>query len=85
MLHVISAVLGYVMLFAGIFICIYWQMRFLVVTYRCSPWWFFGCLFVPFVDLAFVVFNFKIARKSYGLSLLGLILFGLGSLIAGVW
>jgi hypothetical protein len=36
------------------------------------------------VDLAFLVFNFKVARKPYGLSLLGFILAALGIWMGGV-
>ena len=84
MLNVISSIVGAILLVAGIAAWFYWQVRFMVVTYRCSVWWFFGCLFVPIIDLAFLLFNFKIARKPYGLSLLGLILAGLGYWMAGV-
>jgi len=63
MLSIITSIVGLVLLVAGMTACIYGQLRFMVATYRCSVWWFFGCLLVPFVDLAFLLFNFKIARK----------------------
>lgn len=84
MLNVIYSIIGGMLLIAGIILCIYWQVRFLVATYRCGLWWFFGCLFVPFVDWAFLLFNFKIARKPFGLTLVGLILAGFGRWMSGV-
>lgn len=76
--------LGYILLTLGLIACLYWQVRFLVLAYNQSLWWFFGCLFVPFVDWLFLFLNFKTAVKPFGLSLLGLILAGFGGWAAGV-
>ena len=84
MIDTIKPIIGFLFLIAGTVVCIYWQVRLLVVAYRCSLWWLFGCLFVPFADLVFLLFNFKIARKPYALSWLGLIVAGLGGWMAGV-
>ena len=75
---------GYMLLVLGFVVGLYWQVRFLVVAYNRSLWWFFGCLFVPFVDWIFLFLNFKDARKPFGLSLLGLIVAGLGGWMVGV-
>jgi hypothetical protein len=82
MFDAIISIIGLMLLVVGIVVCFYWQVRFLVVAYNCSLWWFFGCLFVPFVDWAFVLLHFKICRKPFGLSLLGLLLAGLGCWMA---
>jgi hypothetical protein len=58
-------VLGYVLLAIGFIGCLYWQVRFLVLAYNQSLWWFFGCLFVPFVDWFFLFLNFKAAIKPF--------------------
>ena len=76
-------VLGYMLLTVGLVACLYWQVRFLVLAYNQSLWWFFGCLFVPLVDWIFLFVNFKMARKPFGLSLLGLLVAGLGGHMAG--
>jgi hypothetical protein len=76
--------LGYILLAVGFIGCLYWQVRFLVLTYNQSLWWFFGCLFVPFVDWFFLFLNFKVAVKPFGLSLLGLLVAGLGGYMAGI-
>ena len=77
-------VLGYILLAVGFIGCLYWQVRFLVLAYNQSLWWFFGCLFVPFVDWIFLFVNFKAAVKPFGLSLLGLLVAGLGGYMAGI-
>ena len=78
------SVLGYALFVVGLAACLYWQVKFLVVAYKQSLWWFFGCLFVPLVDLIFFVLNFKAAAKPFGLSMHGLLLAGLGCWMAGV-
>jgi hypothetical protein len=78
------AILGYMLLVLGLIACLYWQLRFLVVAYNRSLWWFFGCLFVPLVDWIFLCLNFKAAAKPFGLSMLGLLVAGLGGWMAGV-
>ena len=84
MFDIISSIIGFILLVAGVIFCVYWQVRFLVVAYKYNLWWFFGCLFVPFVDWAILILHFKIARKPFGLSLLSLIVAGLGGWMAGV-
>lgn len=75
---------GHILLVLGVVVGLYGQVRFLVVAYNQSLWWFFGCLFVPFVDVVFLVLNFKEVWKPFALSLLGLIVAGLGAWMAGV-
>ena len=76
--------LGYVLLILGMAAGLYWQVRFLVVAYNRNLWWFFGCLFVPFVDWIFFFLNFKATVKPFCLSLLGLLVAGLGGCMAGI-
>ena len=75
---------GYVLLVLGFVVGLYWQIRFLVVAYRQSVWWLLGCLFVPFADWVFLALNFKATRKPFGLSLLALMVAGLGGRMAGI-
>ncbi len=76
--------IGCIILGVGLLICLYWQIRFLVVAYNRSVWWLLACLFVPFADFVFLCLNFKATRKPFGLSLLGLAVAGLGGWMAGV-
>ena len=76
--------LGYGLMALGVIVCLYGQVRFLVVAYNRNLWWFFGCLFVPLVDWIFFFLNLKATIKPFALSLLGLLLAGLGAWMAGV-
>lgn len=77
-------VIGYILLVLGLIGCLYWQLRFLVVAYRQSLLWFLGCLLVPFVDFLFLILHFRLARRSFGFSVLALIVTGFGGWLAGV-
>lgn len=76
-------VVGYILLVLGLSGWFYWQLRFLVVAYNRNLWWFFGCLFVPFVGWFFLLLNFKATAKPFGLSVLGLLVAGVGGWLAG--
>ena len=76
--------LGCIVLAIGLIVGIYGEVRFLVVAYDRSLWWFFGCLFVPLVALVFLFLNLKATIKPFSLSLLGLLLAGLGCWMADV-
>jgi predicted membrane-bound dolichyl-phosphate-mannose-protein mannosyltransferase len=82
--HAISSIIGLLLLAGGMAYSFYWGLRFLVAAYNRSLWWFFGCLFLPLADVAFLVSNFKLARKSYILSWVGLFVAYLGSYLIGL-
>jgi len=66
--------LGDILLGLGLIVCLYGEARFLAVARNRSDFWFFGCLFLPFVDYLFLLLNFRIAVKPFVLTLLGLML-----------
>ena len=76
--------LGYILLVAGFIVGIYGEVRFLVVAYNRNLWWFFGCLFVPLVSWIFLFLNPKVTIKPFGLSLIGILVAGLGCWMSGV-
>ncbi len=76
--------IGCIVLVVGVVVSFAGGLRFLVIAYRRSLWWFFGCLFVPFVDTIFFILNFKATIKPVCLEFLGLLLVVLGSYLAGV-
>jgi hypothetical protein len=76
--------LGYILLFLGITVGLVSEVMFLTVAYKRSLWWFFGCLFIPIIEFVFFFLNFKATAKPFGLQILGLIIAGLGGLMAGV-
>jgi hypothetical protein len=75
---------GYILLFSGIIISVFGEIQFLVIAYRRSALWFLGCLIIPFVALIFFLFNFQATAKPVGLQILGLIIAGIGGLMAGI-
>ena len=65
---------GDIMFVVGLIAYLYGALRFLVLARNCSDFWFFGCLFLPFVDWLFLSLNFQTTVKPFILILLGLIL-----------
>jgi hypothetical protein len=84
MFEAFISITGFLLLVVGTVVALYWELRFMVAIYKFSLWWFFGCLFVPFLDWVFVLLHFRICRKQVGLSLLGLLLTALGCWMAKV-
>jgi len=78
--------LGYILLTVGLLVGIYGEVRFLVVAYKRNLWWFFGCLFVPFVSWVFLFLNLKSTIRPFALSLLGVLVAGAGCWMSGfIW
>jgi len=75
---------GYAILFLGVIVSLYGEVRFLVVAYKRNLGWFFGCLFVPLVDWIFFFLNLKATIRPFAISLFGLMVAGLGAWMAGV-
>jgi hypothetical protein len=71
-----------VLLLVGVVVNLYGELRFLVVADNRNLWWFFGCLFVPFVSLFFVLLNLRLTLKPFALSCLGFLVTGLGCWLA---
>ena len=51
--------LGYILLVVGVIIGIVGEVMFLVVAYKRSLLWFFGCLFIPIVCYDFLFFEYE--------------------------
>lgn len=64
---VIFLILGYGLIIAG-------GLWMLIVTFRTSVWWGLGCLFIPFVELVYLVKYWKEARGPCGVQCLGFFL-----------
>jgi hypothetical protein len=79
-------VLGHILLVVGLTTALAGYAMFLAVVFNRSLWWFFGCLFIPFVDVVFLVLNFKFTAKPFGIAVLGLVVAGLGDYLTGnIW
>ena len=62
----------------GLFMWLAGELRLLVLAHRRSLWWFFGCLFVPFVNWMFFLFNVNQAWKPLAMATVGFIVADLG-------
>ncbi len=65
------AILGLLVLIAGLIISLIGGIWFLVVAFRESILWGLGCIFIPFVSLFFLIIHWKDASKPFFVSLLG--------------
>ncbi len=77
-------ILGYILLSAGIILLLIGEIRFLVIAYQHNDWWFLGCLFIPVVALVFFLLNFRATVKPFCLQIIGILLLGIGCLMAGI-
>ena len=77
-------IVGHILLALGLAVVLAGEVMFLAVAFRRSLWWFLGCLFVPLVDIAFLLFNFKATARPFGIAVLGLLVAGFGAWMAGV-
>jgi hypothetical protein len=76
-------ILGYILLWVGFIICVVGEAKFLVVAYRRSLLWFFGCLFIPVAGLAFFLLNFRKTWRPALLSNLGFLMMVIGCWAGG--
>lgn len=76
--------IGYILLDVGIIVSLVGELMFLVVAYKRSLLWFLGCLFIPIVCWIFFFLNMKTTAKPFILQVMGLLLAGLGSYMAGI-
>ncbi len=77
-------VAGQILLAMGLVVALIGNVVFLKVAFRRSLWWFFGCLFIPLLDIVFLFWNWKATAKPFGIGLLGLILAHVGARMAGI-
>lgn len=76
--------IGLILFFAGLLAMIVGELMFLVLAYKRSLIWFFGCLFVPIVCWIFLFLNLKAAMKPFAIQVGGLLLLLLGGHFAGI-
>ncbi len=79
----VMLIFGSILFWAGLVVWIAGEVRLLVVAYRQSLAWFFGCLFVPFVSWVFFLLNVKQAWKPVVMAAAGFIATGIGDWLGG--
>lgn len=77
-------VVGQILLTIGLVVAVVGQVMFLRVAFKRSLAWFFGCLFLPWVDIIFLCSNFKATAKPCGIAGFGVLIAGLGANMAGL-
>ena len=70
-----SDTIGMAIMFLAIGIYLIGWIWFLVAAFRESIWWGLACLFIPIVQLIFLIVHWREARKPFFLQLLGLVIF----------
>ena len=84
MQHSIIIVVGYVVFYVGLLLALAGDVGMLVIARRHGPGTFWGCLFLPPVLLLFLLLNLRATWRPFVLSLVGLVVAGLGSQVAGI-
>jgi len=69
-----SDTIGMAIMFLAIGIYLIGWIWFLVAAFRESIWWGLACLFIPIVQLIFLIVHWREARKPFFLQLLGLVI-----------
>jgi len=77
-------ILGYILFSLGCLASIIGEVIFLVVAYKRSLWWFFGCLFIPIVELIFFFLNLRATAKPFAISAVGLLVALVGAQLTGI-
>ena len=54
---------------------------FLIVAFKKSALWGLGCLFVPFVGLAFLIMNWDDAKKAFLIQIIGAVIMMLAAFL----
>lgn len=75
---------NFVMLFLvlGVALVVIGGFMFLVAAFRESVLWGLGCIFLPIVQLFFLVVHWQEAKKAFGIQLLGIAILVVISIIA---
>ena len=75
---------GYLLFWFGMIIWLVGDLKFLVVVFRYSLVWFFGCLFVPFIDLIYFLLNVKRTWKPMLVATVGCLMAAVGYWLGGI-
>jgi len=70
------------MVVLGLLLLVFSGLWFLVTAFRESIWWGLACLFLPFVQLFFLIVHWPVAKKPFFFQLLGLALIILAAIVS---
>jgi hypothetical protein len=70
--------MGQMLLLVGALIAVVGSLWLLVKAFQTSVWWGLGSLFIPFVQLIFVIMNWAECKKPFLILIAGAVLCGIG-------
>ena len=70
------------MVVLGLLLLVFSGLWFLVTAFRESIWWGLACLFLPIVQLFFLIVHWPVAKKPFFFQLLGLALIILAAIVS---
>ena len=74
--------MGIVIILLGLAIFLIGGLLFLVAAFRESIWWGLACLFIPIVQLFFLIVHWPEAKKPFFIQLLGFVVLIVGLIIS---
>jgi hypothetical protein len=75
--------LGNMIFWLGAIVWLMGDLMFLAIVFRCSRVWFFGCLFVPFLDWVYFAFNMRKTWKPIFIATVGTLVSVVGWWLGG--
>ena len=76
---------GYILVIVGFVACLVGEVMMLTVAYKRGLGWFLACLLLaPLVWLLLLAVEFKAAAKPFAIAFGGLMMAGIGGLLAGL-
>lgn len=76
-------IIASIFFFIGWLIALVGGIMFLVVAFKENIWWGLGCLFIPIVQLIFLVLHWPVAKKPFFIELAGMLLIFLSVVLGG--
>ena len=67
---------------AGLLIFVFGGLWFLVAAFRESIWWGLACLFIPIVQLFFLIVHWQSARRPFAYQVFGFVLIVIAFIIS---
>ena len=70
-----------ILVIIGMIIFLFGGIWFLIESFRESIWWGLGVIFIPFVEIIFLIAHWRVASKPFGIQLAGMALLFIGSFL----
>ena len=78
-------VAGYILAVLGFIACLAGEIKMLAISYRHGFGWLLACmLMAPLCWLLLLMIDFKSMSKPFGLTILGILAAGIGSVLIGI-